>query len=87
VPIDELTDGVMFGSCACFDMDAYFLTARSLSDSEVLKIKTAVLQKILEEDNRIGYAIQKKISEVYFKRYIAALKNLREVVYDLSDNK
>ncbi|MFC1853633.1 Crp/Fnr family transcriptional regulator [candidate division CSSED10-310 bacterium] len=86
VPIDELTAGVMFGSCACFDMDAYFLTAKSTTDSEVLKIETKVLRKLFEEDSRVGYVIQKRISEVYFKRYIAAMKNLREVVYNLSSN-
>lgn len=83
VPIDELDAGVMFGSCACFSMDSYFLTAKSVSDSEVLKIQTSVLQQIMEEDIHIGFAIQKKISEVYFKRYIAAMKQLRDVVYDL----
>lgn len=80
IEIDELGEGVMFGSCLCFSLDTYFLTAKSNTDTEVLKIKIEVLSNIVKEDERAGFHIQKKISEVYFNRYLAAMKKLREVV-------
>lgn len=83
VPIDELTEGVMFGSCACFNMPNYFLTAKSATDSEILKIEIEVLKRIMTDDCHVGFSIQRRISEIYFKRYINSLKNLQEVVLDL----
>jgi len=86
VLIDELSEGIIFGLCGCFNMNNYFLTARSGSEVEVLRIETKGLLSIMDEDSRIGYIIQRRISEVYFKRYIAAMHTLRDLVHDLSSN-
>ncbi|MFA4917355.1 MAG: cyclic nucleotide-binding domain-containing protein [Syntrophales bacterium] len=83
VTIDELTAGNMFGLSSFFEMDHhYYLSAQCLEDSEILKIKFETLKRLMEEELLLGYMLQTKISEVYFKRYINAMKNLKAVVLE-----
>ena len=46
-------------------------------------MRTSVLKKLLEDDPRMGYAIQSKISEVYFKRYLDAMRKLQAIVMNI----
>lgn len=78
--IDESTAGEVFGSCICFHIDAYTLTARCTGDSRVLKIRADVLKKVFEEDLALGYSVQSFISQTYFKRYIATMHKLQAIV-------
>jgi|GEM_PF-668066 len=62
VLIDELTKGEMFGCCVCTALDAYLLNAQCTADSELLVLSISALKGIMDDDLRIGYAIQSGIS-------------------------
>jgi CRP-like cAMP-binding protein len=81
--IDELTDGTMFGSCVCLDLDSYFCTAQCAKDSELLEIRTAALKQLLDDDPKMGYAIQSRISQIYFKRYMETMKKLQAIIMNI----
>jgi CRP-like cAMP-binding protein len=81
--IDQLTDGTMFGSCVCLELDSYACTAQCTKDSELLKIRTAALKALLDDDPRMGYAIQSRISQIYFKRYMETMKKLQAIVMNI----
>ena len=83
VPIDQLHGGTMFGSCVSTAMGSYALTAQCTEDSELLKIGTGSLKRLLDEDPRMGYAIQAKISEIYFNRYIQTMRKLQSIVMNI----
>jgi CRP-like cAMP-binding protein len=81
--IDELTPGSMFGSCVFHESDTYVLMAQCAESAELLKIKTSALRRLLDNDARLGYAIQSRISHIYFERYIEAVKKLQAIVSTL----
>jgi CRP-like cAMP-binding protein len=81
--IDELAEGAMFGSCICLALDAYICTAQCTKDSELLRIRTVALKELLDDDPRMGYAIQSRISQIYFKRYMETMKKLQAIVMNI----
>ncbi len=83
VPIDEVAEGAIFGSCICFQIDFYSLTAQCTEDSRILKIKASTLKKLMDDDLVMGYAIQTMISRVYFKRYIDTMRKLQAIVQSI----
>ncbi|UCH83332.1 MAG: cyclic nucleotide-binding domain-containing protein [Candidatus Latescibacterota bacterium] len=83
INIDELTRGAMFGSCICFNRDSYALTAQCTEDAELLKISGSVLDRLMEEDRTMGYALQSRISEMYYGRYIETMKKLQAIVMNI----
>jgi CRP-like cAMP-binding protein len=83
IAIDELTNGAMFGSCVCFNRDSYALTAQCTEDSELLKIESAVLRNLMDEDLMMGYGLQTRISEIYFTRYTDTMKKLQAIVMNI----
>ena len=78
--IDEVTRGAVFGSCVCFQLESYSLTARCTEDSRLLKIRAATLKKLLDNDPALGYEVQRLISRVYFKRYLDTAQKLQTIV-------
>jgi CRP-like cAMP-binding protein len=80
VLIDMLEPGAMFGSCLSYNLGTYSLTAQSVEDSKILKIRANALKKVLDDDSRTGYAVQSRISAIYFKRYIETMNKLQNVV-------
>ena len=58
----------------------YLLNAECVEDSEVLKVKGGVLRQILNENPAVGYTIQRRISQIFFKRYVDAMERLQSVV-------
>ena len=78
--IDEVTRGALFGSCVCFQLDAYSLTARCAVDSKLLKIRAQTLKEQLDADPVLGYEMQTLISRVYFKRYLDTAQKLQAIV-------
>jgi len=78
--IDEATRGTVFGSCVCFQLESYSLTARCTEDSRLLKIRAATLKKLLDNDPALGYEVQKLISRVYFKRYLDTAQKLQAML-------
>jgi CRP-like cAMP-binding protein len=78
--IEELTEGALFGSCVCFQLNEYSLSARCTVDSKLLKIHAPTLRKLLEEDLTMGFALQTMISRIYFKRYIETMRKLQAII-------
>jgi CRP-like cAMP-binding protein len=78
--INELTSGAMFGSCVCFEVPNYSLTAQCTEDARLLSIRADTLKRLMEDDLVMGYAIQTRISRVYFQRYIDAMRMLQGIV-------
>jgi len=83
IQIDELTEGAVFGSCICFQLVEYSLNAQCTRDSRLLKIESATLKELMDEDLLMGYTIQTQISRIYFNRYIDTMKKLQSVVMNL----
>ena len=83
IQIDELTKGAMFGSCICFQLVNYTLNAQCTSDSKVLRIESATLKELMDDDLLMGYTIQTQISRIYFRRYIDTMKKLQSIVLNL----
>jgi len=83
IQIDELTEGAVFGSCVCFQFVEYSLNAQCTRDSKLLKIESATLKELMDEDLLMGYTIQTQISRIYFNRYIETMKKLQSIVMNL----
>jgi CRP-like cAMP-binding protein len=83
IQIDELTEGAVFGSCICFQIVDYSLNAQCTRDSKILKIESATLKELMDEDLLMGYTIQTQISRIYFNRYIQTMKKLQSIVMNL----
>jgi CRP-like cAMP-binding protein len=83
IQIEELTEGAVFGSCVCFQLVEYSLNAQCTRDSTVLKIDSATLKELMDDDLLMGYTIQTQISRIYFKRYIESMKKLQSLVMNL----
>ncbi len=81
--IEQLTEGALFGSCVCFDIDSYSLTAQCLTDVELLRIDALTLRRLMEKDLTMGFALQRHISKVYFRRYVETMKKLQSIVFSL----
>lgn len=83
VVIDQLGRGDMFGSCVCFQRDTYALTAQCADDSELLRIESAALRDLMDRDLQMGYALQTRISAIYFGRYIETMRKLQAITMSL----
>ena len=83
VVIDQVRKGDLFGSCACFQRDSYALTAQCTRDCELLRIESAALKKLMDDDLILGYALQTRISAVYFRRYVEAMRKLQAITLSL----
>jgi CRP-like cAMP-binding protein len=78
--VEDLIEGALFGVSALVGTDRFLLNAECVEDSEVLKIEGKVLRQILDENPVVGYATQRRISQIFFKRYLAAMERLQAVV-------
>ena len=78
--IDDVTAGAIVGISSLVGADRYLLNAECVDDSEVLRIDAAELRHILEENPVVGYAIQQRISQIFFKRYVGTMERLQTVV-------
>ena len=80
VLIDQVGPGAVFGSCVCFELSKYTLTAQCTVDSKLLAVRSATLKKLMDEDILMGYSLQTLISKVYFKRYINTMHKLQAII-------
>jgi CRP-like cAMP-binding protein len=83
IQVDQLTQGAMFGSCVCFDLVDYSVSAQCTMDSKLLRLDAATLKELMDRDLVMGYAIQTQISRLYFKRYLDTMKKLQAIVMNL----
>ena len=74
--IDEVSEGAVFGSCVCFQIDTYLLNAQCTQDSRLLQINAKTLKRLMDADLVMGYAVQSLISRVYFRRYVETMEKL-----------
>jgi signal-transduction protein with cAMP-binding, CBS, and nucleotidyltransferase domain len=81
--IDQLNEGAVFGSCVCFQLVNYSLNAQCTQGSRLLKIASATLKELMDDDLVMGYTIQTQISRIYFKRYIETMNKLQSIVMNL----
>ncbi|MGP8245325.1 MAG: Crp/Fnr family transcriptional regulator [Bryobacteraceae bacterium] len=77
--VEDLVEGGLFGVSALMGSDRFLLNAECVEDSEVLKIEGKVLRQILDENSVVGYAVQRRVSEIFFKRYLGAMERLQAV--------
>jgi CRP-like cAMP-binding protein len=78
--VDEVREKGVFGVSSLMEGDRYLLNAECVEDCEVLKVESQVLRRLLEENPAMGYALQKKVSQVFFNRYVGAMERLRGVL-------
>jgi len=78
--IDDISEGGVFGVSSLEGGERYLLNAECVEDAEVLKVESQILRKILDENPVAGYATQKRLSQIFFKRYVKAMERLRAVV-------
>jgi CRP-like cAMP-binding protein len=78
--VEDLIAGGIFGVSSLMGTDRYLLNAECVEDSEVLKIEVKVLLQILDENPVVGYALQRRISQIFFKRYLNSMERLQTVV-------
>jgi CRP-like cAMP-binding protein len=83
LPIDLATKGIIFGACRCFDIETYATTAECMQDSKVMKIEVAALRRLMDQDLLMGYIMQRRISQVYFERYLETVRKLQGIVLSL----
>jgi len=83
VIIDQLGPGEMFGSCACFQRDTYALTAKCTSDSVLLRIDNGALKDLMDKDLLMGYALQRRLTAIYFGRYVETMQKLQAITLSL----
>jgi len=78
--VDSVVEGGLFGVSSLTEGERYLLNAECMEDSEVLKVDSLLLRHILDENPAIGYAIQRRISQIFFKRYVDATERLRSII-------
>jgi signal-transduction protein with cAMP-binding, CBS, and nucleotidyltransferase domain len=78
--VDDLIAGGIFGVSSLMGTDRYLLNAQCVEDSEVLKIEGKALRQILDNNPTVGYAVQRRVSQIFFKRYLNAMERLQTVV-------
>jgi len=83
VVIDQLTAGAMFGSCVCMDLDSYSLTAQCVENCRLLRIESSVLKRLMDNDPRMGYALQTRFSKIYFRRYVDTMQKLQAILLNI----
>lgn len=83
IPIDTAAKGVMFGACQCFDIKTYATTAQCTQDSKLMKIEAAALLRLMDDDLLMGYVLQRRLSHIYFGRYLETMGKLQSIVMNL----
>jgi CRP/FNR family transcriptional regulator len=79
--VDDLLESSLFGVSSLTGIERYILDAVCVEDSEVLKVEARVLRHLLDENPVVGYAIQRRVSEIFFKRYVGAMERLQAVAH------
>jgi len=72
-------EGAVFGTASLMEPFLYNVSATCLRPSKVLVIDTSFIQKMMEEDPKMGVEMMKKLASIYFNR----LNNLRSGVSNL----
>ncbi len=79
VVVDKVLENGICGLSAAMNMQDYYLTGECAEDTKVVRIKYEALNRLMEDDLRTGFTIQKTISEAYFKRYVNSMKKMKSL--------
>jgi len=79
--VEDLLPGGIFGVSCLTGTERHILNAECVEDSEVLKVEGAVLRRILKDNPVVGYAIQSRVSEIFFQRYVYAMERLETIMH------
>ena len=82
--VDDVLEGSIFGVSSLMGTERYLVNAECVQDSEVLKVEDRALRRILDENPAVGYAIQRRISQIFFRRYVDAMERLETIVQAMS---
>jgi len=82
--VEDVLEKGVFGVSSLTGGERYLLNAVCVEDSEVLKLESGVLRNILDENPRAGYATQKRIAQIFFKRYVEVMGKLQTIVQAVS---
>ena len=72
-------EGAVFGTASLMEPFRYNVSATCLKPSKVLVIDASFIQKMMEEDPKMGMEIMRKLASIYFNR----LNDLRSGVSNL----
>ncbi len=78
--VEDLLPGGMFGVSCLTGTERYLLNAECVDDSEVLKVEGRVLRRILDGNPVVGYALQRRVSQIFFNRYVHAMERLETIM-------
>jgi CRP-like cAMP-binding protein len=75
--VDDLLPGSIFGVSSVMNSARYFLDGVCVEDSEVLKIEGRALRRVLDMNLTVGYAMQRRLSQIFFKRFVDAMERVQ----------
>ncbi len=78
--VDDIHEGGVFGVSSLGIGERYLLNAECVEDSDVLKVESRVLRGLLDKNPVAGYATERRISQIFFKRYVDAMERLQSIV-------
>ena len=81
--IDDLIPENIFGVSSLLGAERYLLNAECAEDSEVLKIEGRALRLIFDQNPVVGYAMQRRVSQIFFRRYVNVMERLQSVVQQI----
>ena len=79
--VDDLLPGNVFGVSSVMSASRYYLDGICVEDSEVLKIEGRALRRVLDMNPIVGYAMQRRLSQIFFKRFVDAMERIRAAAY------
>lgn len=74
--VDDIAEHGIFGVSSLMGGERYLLNAECVKDSELVKIEGAVLRRILSDNPVVGFAVQSRVSQIFFKRYVETMARL-----------
>ena len=78
--VEDISEGGVFGVSSLAAGERYLLNAECVEDSDALKVESRALRSILDKNPVAGYATERRISQIFFKRYVYAMERLQAVV-------
>jgi len=82
--ISTMEKGELFGLSPLLDSKRYTATAKCTEESELLLIEAKPFRELLKENSLVGFGIMNNVAHIYFNRYVNVLKNLQDVVAQIS---
>jgi len=75
--VDDLLPGSVFGVSSVMDTARFYLDGDCVEDCEVLKIEGRALRRVLEMNPTVGYFLQRRLSKIFFKRFVDAMERVQ----------